>query len=131
PDGNYLGSFAPCYLNDARKTPWGASLNFDDERCRPLRAFFIANPVYWIEEFHIDGFRLDASHAIVDESPQHILQEVTTAIHEHGGFAIAEDSRNEARIILPAEENGYGFDGVWADDFHHIVRVSFTKENES
>lgn len=131
PDGNYLGSYAPGYIDEERKTPWGGALRVYDERFRPLRAFFVANPIYWMEEFHIDGFRLDATHAIQDDAPRHILEEITTAIHEHGGFAIAEDSRNESRVILPIEENGLGFDGVWADDFHHTIRVSQTHENES
>ncbi len=131
PDGNYLGSYAPGYIDEARKTPWGGALRFDDPAFRPLRALFVANAPYWMEEFHIDGFRLDATHAIIDESPQHILQEITSAIHDHGGFAIAEDSRNETRVILPVTDNGLGFDGVWADDFHHTTRVAQTHENES
>ena len=130
PDGNYLGAYAPGYLDEERKTPWGGALRLDDPEYRPLRALFVANPVYWRNEFHIDGFRLDATHAILDGSPVHILEELTRAIHDHGAFAIAEDSRNESRLILPAEENGVGFDAVWADDFHHAVRVSNTHENE-
>jgi maltooligosyltrehalose trehalohydrolase len=130
PDGNYLGVYAPGYIDEDRKTPWGGALRFDDPAFRPLRALFVANPVYWRHEFHIDGFRLDATHAILDESPVHILEEITAAIHEHGAFAIAEDSRNDSRVILPPEENGIGFDAVWADDFHHTVRVSNTRESE-
>ena len=130
PDGNFLGSYAPGYIDEERKTPWGGALRFDDSNYRPLRALFVANPLYWREEFHIDGFRLDATHAILDESPRHILEEITTAIHDHGGFAIAEDSRNDSRVILPVEENGLGFDALWADDFHHTVRVSNTHEKE-
>jgi maltooligosyltrehalose trehalohydrolase len=130
PDGNYLGAFAPGYMDEERKTPWGGALRFDDPAYRPLRAFFVANPLYWREEFHIDGFRLDATHAILDESPRHILEEITGAIHEHGGFAIAEDSRNDSRVVLPTAENGLGFDAVWADDFHHAVRVANTREKE-
>lgn len=131
PDGNYLGSYAPGYIDEDRKTPWGGALRFDDPAFRPLRAWFVSNPVYWMEEFHIDGFRLDATHAILDESPRHLLQELTGAIHDHGGFAIAEDSRNDSRVILPAAENGYGFDALWADDFHHSVRVAQTHESDS
>jgi maltooligosyltrehalose trehalohydrolase len=130
PDGNYLGVYAPGYIDEERKTPWGGALRFDDPEYRPLRALFVSNPLYWRDEFHIDGFRLDATHAIIDESPRHITEEITTAIHEHGGFAIAEDSRNDSRLILPVEENGIGFDAVWADDFHHAVRVANTRENE-
>jgi maltooligosyltrehalose trehalohydrolase len=130
PDGNYLGAYAPGYIDEERKTPWGGAFRFDDPAYRPLRALFVANPLYWRTEFHIDGFRLDATHAILDESPVHILEEITSAIHEHGAFSIAEDSRNDSRVILPVEENGLGFDAVWADDFHHAVRVSNTHESE-
>ncbi|MEA3188183.1 MAG: maltooligosyltrehalose trehalohydrolase [Chthoniobacter sp.] len=130
PDGNFLGSYAPGYVDESRKTPWGGALRFDDPGFRPLRALFVANPIYWIEEFHIDGFRLDATHAILDESPRHLLEELTEAIHARGAFAIAEDSRNDSRVVLPQKENGIGFDGVWADDFHHVVRVSNTREDE-
>jgi len=130
PDGNYMGVYAPGYIDEKRKTPWGGALRFGDAAHRPLRAFFVANAPYWIEEFHIDGFRLDATHAIVDESPRPIIEEIAAAIHERGGFAIAEDSRNDSRLILPREENGLGFDAVWADDFHHITRVGNTGESE-
>lgn len=130
PDGNYLGVYAPGYIDEERKTPWGGALRLDDPGYRPLRAFFAANPRYWLDEFHIDGFRLDATHAILDESPQHIIEEITSSIHEQGRFVIAEDSRNESRVILPVEENGMGCDAVWADDFHHTVRVANTHENE-
>jgi maltooligosyltrehalose trehalohydrolase len=89
------------------------------------------NPAYWMREFHVDGFRLDATHAIVDESQPHLLQELTSSIHSLGGFAIAEDPRNEAQLLLPPEENGLGFDGVWADDFHHCTRVPNTGEQDA
>jgi maltooligosyltrehalose trehalohydrolase len=130
PDGNYLGAYAPGYIDEERKTPWGGALRFDDPEYRPLRALFVSNPLYWRDEFHIDGFRVDAAHAILDESPRHILEEIVSAVHEHGGFAIAEDSRNDSRVVLPAAENGLGFDAVWADDFHHSARVANTRENQ-
>jgi maltooligosyltrehalose trehalohydrolase len=130
PDGNYLGVYAPGYIDEERKTPWGGALRVDDPSYRPLRALIASNAPYWREEFHIDGFRLDATHAIQDQSPRHLLEEITDAIHERGAFAIAEDSRNDSRVILPVAENGLGFDGVWADDFHHNVRVASTRENE-
>ena len=130
PDGNYLGAYAPGYIDEERKSPWGGALRIDDPEYRPLRALFVSNPLYWRDEFHIDGFRLDATHAILDESPRHITEEISTAVHEHGGFSIAEDSRNDSRLILPVEENGFGFDAVWADDFHHVIRVAITRESE-
>jgi len=131
PDGNFLGAYSAHYFNHGRKTPWGDSFNFDGNESGPVRAFFVSNPIYWMEEFHIDGFRLDATHAIGDESPRHILEEIAGAIHDHGGFSIAEDARNEARLILSPKENGWGFDGVWADDFHHAIRVLYTRESDS
>lgn len=130
PDGNYLAAYIGEYLDEERKTPWGGAIRYGDPRFRPLRALIAANPVYWMREFHFDGFRLDATHAIIDDSPQHLLAEITSAIHEHGGFAIAEDSRNDSRLVLPVNEGGLGFDGVWADDFHHTMRVSQTREDE-
>lgn len=70
PDGNYMGAYAPGYIDEKRKTPWGGALRFDDSEFRPLRALFVANAPYWRREFHIDGFRFDATHAIVDNSPR-------------------------------------------------------------
>ncbi len=128
PDGNYLARFSPAFFNPAHHTPWGASFNFDGARSRPVRDFFVQNPIYWMEEFHLDGFRLDATHAIIDDSPRHIFAEITEAIHARGGYAVAEDARNDARLIEPVAEGGHGFDGVWADDFHHVLRVSQTGE---
>lgn len=81
-----------------------------------------------MREFHIDGFRFDAAHEIIDDSVPHILSEMTDAIHALGGYAIAEDERNEFLMITPTNAGGYGFDGVWADDFHHSTRVSLTGE---
>jgi maltooligosyltrehalose trehalohydrolase len=130
PDGNYLGVYAPGYIDEERKTPWGGALRVDDPAYRPLRALIASNAPYWREEFHIDGFRLDATHAIQDQSPRHLLEEITDAIHERGAFAIAEDSRNDSHVILPVAENGLGFDALWADDFHHSIRVGNTRESE-
>lgn len=128
PRGNYLSNFTSHYFNSARSTPWGDSLNFDSSQCVPVREYFVNNPIYWMEEFHIDGFRLDATHEIHDNSCPHILAEMTTAIHKRGGYAIAEDERNASFMLEPVESGGRGFDGVWADDFHHTLRVSQTHE---
>jgi len=131
PDGNYLGAYIGDYLDEHKKTPWGGAIRYGDPAFVNLRKFVVANPGYWMREFHIDGFRLDATHAILDESSRHILAELTASIHAAGGFAIAEDSRNETRVLLPEAEGGLGFDAVWADDFHHTARVANTRENES
>ena len=131
PDGNYLGAYTKHYFNPAHKTPWGDALNFDGPHHQQVRDFFLGNPLYWMDEFHFDGFRLDAVHAIIDETDRHILMEIAEAIHERGGFVFAEDERNEANLATPQGQGGVGLDGLWADDFHHSVRVAVTGEQES
>jgi maltooligosyltrehalose trehalohydrolase len=130
PDGNYLGNYSEKYFNPKHHTPWGAAFNLDDQDAEPVRKLFGENPPYWMREFHIDGFRLDATHAIPDESPEHLIQEITESVQAKGGIVICEDPRNERKLILPREQGGYGCDAVWADDFHHVVRVQMTGENE-
>ncbi len=128
PDGNYLSTYSPLYFSRRHHTPWGDGFNFDAESCQPVRRFFGENPIYWMEEYHIDGFRFDATHEIRDDTHPSILAEITAAIHARGGYAIAEDSRNESHVISP---QGFDFDAVWADDFHHAVRVNQTNERFS
>ncbi len=128
PDGNYTGVFHGAYSDPKRDTPWGKALNYG---CAPVRDFFIQNACYWMEEFHIDGFRLDATHSIADDSPTHILAEIAEAVQSRGGFIVAEDERNEPALLHPRPRGGLGLDGVWADDFHHVVRVMLTNERES
>ena len=130
PDGNYLGSYSKSYFNPQKPTPWGAAFNFDGEHSQVVRSFFVENPIYWREEFHFDGFRLDATHAIPDDSKKHIIQEMTEEVQKRGGLVICEDPRNERRIVLPRSRHGFGCDAVWADDFHHVVRTLMTQENE-
>jgi maltooligosyltrehalose trehalohydrolase len=130
PDGNYLAQFSRHFFTERHHTPWGAAFNFDGTHSAPVRDFFVSNVIDWMGDFHIDGFRLDATHEIADDSPRHILAEITDAIHARGGYAIAEDARNDQRLVLPTTEGGLGFDAVWADDFHHIARVSQTRESE-
>jgi maltooligosyltrehalose trehalohydrolase len=127
PDGNYLGCYSRDYFNPAHKTPWGDALNFE---LRPVRELFAENAEYWRREFHIDGFRLDATHAIVDRSEKHILQEITERIHSLGGFVTIEDERNDVRLLEQADRGGFGVDGRWADDFHHVIRVMLTGARE-
>ncbi len=131
PSGNYLARFSRDFFTDRHYTPWGQAFNFDGANSRSVRDFFVRNPIYWMEEFHIDGFRFDATHAILDDSKPHIFEEFTETIHALGGYAIAEDSENEARMLRAVSDGGYGFDAVWADDFHHTVRVSQTAEKSS
>ena len=129
PDGNYIGVYHDGYYSQPRReTPWGAALDYS---APPVRAFFVENALYWRREFHIDGFRLDATHTIIDDSPRHIMADIAEVIQATGGFVIAEDERNEPAILRPRDLGGWGFDGVWADDFHHVVRVLMTGERES
>jgi maltooligosyltrehalose trehalohydrolase len=130
PDGNYMGAFSDHYFNPVHHTPWGAAFNLDGPDAAPVRRHFAENPLYWVKEFHMDGFRLDATHAIPDDSPKHLIQEIAEEIQVLGGLVICEDPRNERKLILPREKGGYGCDAVWADDFHHVVRVQMTNENE-
>jgi maltooligosyltrehalose trehalohydrolase len=130
PDGNYMGVYSDHYFNAAHHTPWGAAFNLDGPDAAPIRNHFAENPLYWVKEFHIDGFRLDATHAIPDDSPKHLIQQIAEQTQGLGSLVICEDPRNERKLILPRDSGGYGCDAVWADDFHHVVRVQMTHENE-
>lgn len=135
PDGNYLRQFAEHYFTHHHSTPWGDALNFDDVASEHVRGFFVANACYWAAEFHLDGLRLDATHAIQDDSPTHILAEIAAsvrAIQPPGRhfILIAEDERNQPSLIRPPAQGGYGLDAAWADDFHHQLRVALTGERE-
>jgi maltooligosyltrehalose trehalohydrolase len=130
PEGNYLGAYSDRYFTTKHHTPWGPALNVDGEDCQPVRRHLIENAIYWMTEFHLDGFRLDATHTIADDSPKHLMQEIAEQAQERGGLLICEDPRNERKIVLPRDQQGYGCDAVWADDFHHVVRVQMTKEDE-
>ena len=135
PDGNYLHAFSPDYFTDRYQTPWGDAVNFDGANSDRVRRFFIDNALFWLHEFHIDGLRLDATHAIFDESPKHILAELAEAVEaeappERRALLIAENERNDLRLILPREASGYGLDGLWLDDFHHSIHVLLTGERQ-
>ncbi|HEY2827890.1 MAG TPA: alpha-amylase family glycosyl hydrolase, partial [Pirellulales bacterium] len=120
---NYLGEYADNFTSKRYKNEWAAAINFDDERAGPVREFFEANARYWIEEFHLDGYRYDATHAIHDASPQHILAAVNRAARraagDRGVYLVAENAVGEARTVRPASEGGFDMDAVWNDDFHH------------
>jgi maltooligosyltrehalose trehalohydrolase len=128
PDGNYLGCYSPQYFTRKHKTPWGDALNFELE---PVRRFFLENPAYWMREFHIDGFRLDATHEIFDPTRKHLLAEIAEFVHAECGFVIIEDERNDASLLKSSAAGGLGIDAAWADDFHHVVRVTLTRDQES
>jgi maltooligosyltrehalose trehalohydrolase len=132
PEGNYLSAYAPQFFNDAHQTPWGAAINFDGEQARTVRDFFVHNALYWIEEFHLDGLRLDAVHAIADDSPTHIVREIAAAIAAGPGLErhvhlVLENDRNQARLIGRARELATA---QWNDDWHHAAHVLVTGEKD-
>jgi maltooligosyltrehalose trehalohydrolase len=133
PDGCYLAPFSPHYFND-RTTPWGQALNYDGEGSAVVREMMLSNAEMWVADYHMDGLRLDATHAIHDQSQPHLLREIgeraRAAAPGRQVVVIAEDGRNESRLYRPTSEGGYGLDGVWADDFHYEVRRAFAGDQE-
>lgn len=132
PDGNYLRDYSRDYFTHTHKTPWGDALNYANPE---VRDFFISNALYWLHEYGIDGLRLDATHAILDDSEAHFLAELAHRVRESTPegrrvVIISEDHRNEVWLLKPPEMGGAGHDGVWADDFHHIVRSMLAGDNE-
>ena len=133
PEGNYLREYGP-YFTSRYHTPWGDALNFDGEQSHQVRRYVIDNALYWITEYHIDILRLDAIHSIFDNSPTHLLQELTAAVHAQGHalgrtvLVIAESDLNDNRVITPSEQGGWGLDAQWSDDFHHALHVLMTGE---
>lgn len=128
PDGNYLAAYHSDYFRRDHKTPWGDAIHFE---LPPVRHFFLQNIAYWMDEFHVDGFRLDATHAIADSSEVHILTQLADVVHSRGGFVIAEDDRNDPKLISDRQTGGAGLDGCWADDFHHVVNVMLTGNRDA
>ncbi len=134
PEGNYIAHHAP-YFTDTYRTPWGDAINFDDAYSYGVRNYFIENALYWLENYHIDGLRLDAIQAIYDSAAKHILQEMAEKVedfsHKVGRkfYLIAESDLNNVRVIRPQELGGYGIDAQWSDDFHHALRTVLTKES--
>ncbi|RZI94947.1 MAG: malto-oligosyltrehalose trehalohydrolase [Microbacterium sp.] len=134
PSGNYLPEFGP-YLRDAHSNTWGASINLDE---RAVRDHIIDNALGWMRDFHVDGLRLDAVHALheSDDSPTHILRELaerTDALSAHLGrplTLIAESDLNDPVMVLPREAGGYGLTAQWSDDWHHAVHVALTGETD-
>ena len=135
PTGNHLGKFGP-YFTGAHRTPWGDGVNLDGKDSDEVRRFILDNAVGWITEFHVDGLRLDAVHALVDHTARHILEELAAEVHDAAAAAgreaivIGESDLNDPRLVTPVERGGYGLDAVWSDDFHHGIHVALTGEQE-
>jgi 1,4-alpha-glucan branching enzyme/maltooligosyltrehalose trehalohydrolase len=133
PEGNYLHAYAPGFFSKTKSSPWGAAINFDGPDSGPVREFFIHNALYWVQEYRFDGLRLDAVHAISDDSKVHILQElserVRTATAGRHVHLVLENEDNGYRHLAPAPMHGC-YDGQWNDDFHHVVHVAMTGETQ-
>ena len=133
PEGNYLAEFGP-YSTDHYRTPWGTAVNYDGRGCDAVRDYVLDNARMWLDEFHFDGLRIDAVHAIYDFGARHILraiQEVADDVASRRGFPahiVAESDLNDPRLLLPPERGGYGLDAQWSDDFHHAAHVFLTGE---
>jgi maltooligosyltrehalose trehalohydrolase len=134
PAGNYAFQFSSRFLTDAHKSDWGAAVNLDGEDSGLVRRFFVENALHWVHEYHFDGLRLDATHALRDESARHFLAElaerVRGSVADRRVLVVAEDNRNLARLLLPEEAGGWDLDGVWADDFHHEIRRLVAGDDE-
>lgn len=130
PDGNYIRNFSEDYFSKKYENEWGDPINFDGANCGPVREFYLANVAYWVREFHLDGYRLDATQQIYDASPDHILAAVTRTLKETAGprgtYLVAENEPQDTKLVRPLEKGGYGIDTLWNDDFHHSAMVALT-----
>jgi maltooligosyltrehalose trehalohydrolase len=135
PVGNYLSAFSPAYFTDRYNNEWGDAINFDGPDAGPVREFFITNAGYWIEEFHLDGLRLDATQQIYDRSAEYIVTAVGRRAREAAGrrrvLIVAENEPQDTRLVRPIPEGGSGLDALWNDDFHHSAMVALTGRAEA
>jgi maltooligosyltrehalose trehalohydrolase len=135
PAGNHLARFGP-YFTERHSTPWGPAVNYDDAGADEVRRFVLDNARQWFADYHVDGLRLDAVHAIVDTSATHLLAELageTEALSAHLGrelTLIAESDLNDARLVRAREAGGYGLHAQWSDDFHHALHAALTGERD-
>ncbi len=133
PEGNYLNNYG-YYFTDKYKTPWGSAINFDGPYSDDVKSFFIQNALYWMVEYHVDAFRVDAVHGMYDFSANHFLINLTENIRRvskalnKNVYIIAESDLNDTRVINPVNKGGFGFDAQWNDDFHHCLHALLTGE---
>jgi maltooligosyltrehalose trehalohydrolase len=135
PVGNYLRQFSTAYFTDRYENEWGDAINFDGPDAGPVREFFVANAGYWIDEFHLDGLRLDATQQIFDASPEHVIAAVGRRAREAAGrrsiVIVAENEPQDTRLVRPLDQGGYGLDALWNDDLHHSAIVAVTGRGEA
>ena len=135
PEGNYLHLYAPAFFTERHHTPWGAAINFDGPNSRTVREFFIHNALYWLEEFHLDGLRLDAVHAILDASRPDLLEELAHRVHAGPGrerhiHLVLENDHNAAGYLRREDGRAQAYAAQWNDDFHHSMHVLLTGERD-
>jgi maltooligosyltrehalose trehalohydrolase len=133
PDGNFLGEFSRDYFTDKYENDWGEALNFEGPE--PARQYFVENAGYWIDEFHFDGLRLDATQDAHDSSEEHVIASIVRRAREAAGqrriYIVAENEPQETRLVRPPAAGGYGCDAVWNDDYHHAAVVALTGRREA
>jgi maltooligosyltrehalose trehalohydrolase len=133
PAGNYLGQYAP-YFTQRHASPWGPALNFDDADCEDVRRFFCDNALMWLRDYHFDGLRLDAVHAIIDASAVPFLEQLAVEVKRLGAelgrhlVLIAESDLNDPRLLWSRDRGGFGLDAQWSDDFHHALHSLLSGE---
>jgi maltooligosyltrehalose trehalohydrolase len=133
PAGNYLARYGP-YFTDRYATPWGEAINLDGRGSDEVRRFIVDNALMWLRDYHCDGLRLDAVHAIVDASATHLIEELATAVERLASslgrplFVIAESDLNDPRVVRGRDAGGYGADAQWSDDLHHALHSVLTGE---
>lgn len=135
PVGNYLKRFSPDYFSRRHKTEWGETPNYDGKNCAPVRELVISNAGYWIDEFHLDGLRLDATQSIFDDSKEHVLkalvQRARSSAKGRSIVIVAENEPQDTLLVRPKEQGGFEMDALLNDDFHHSARVAMTGRNEA
>lgn len=135
PDGNYLREFSDSYFSKKHKTDWGDAINYDEKDSDLIREIIKGNALYWIQKYHFDGLRLDATQDIFDETEPHIIQELQTFVRENTPgktlYLVAENEPQHVTLVLPVDNQGCGLNALWNDDFHHTAMVALTGRNEA
>ncbi len=135
PSGNYLAEYGP-YFTHKHQTPWGAAVNLDDDGSLQVRRWICDNALRWFEDFHVDALRLDAVHALVDDSPRHVLAQLSDEVAELSHrlrrplSLVAESDLNDPRMVEQTRSGGYGMTAQWSDDFHHALHALLTGEQQ-
>lgn len=134
-DGDYAREFSRYYYTSRYRNEWGPAINYDGENSGPVREFIIENAGYWIDEYHLDGLRLDATQTMFDSSRDHIVAAITRRVRDaakgRATIVVAENESQETSLLLPVAEGGSGIDALWNDDFHHSALVALTGRNEA